>query len=380
MNVADIFQQQRRLWVRLHEKGGKFHEMPCHLTLEGYLAESSATQRSDDAGCAATCWSLCISSSAQGSDEAAGGHCADCWCSCVAAPCGRTAANEGTDPRNSCVGGTPTNASYSVLLARFARSWVDRRPEHSHRDPMGRYNVDLLFRAASELVEMKVDVIFASSSTFVEAAKQATKTIPIVFSNHADPVGLGHVESLAHPGGNIAGISMLLTELAAATRIGVLWNPATPSHRSALKSIEAAGEKLRVHVQMVPVLTADEFEAAMSTLKQSSTEAFLDVASPLTFMQRARLAESALKFSLPGMFGYRQSVEVGGLMSYAAGNTQLYRHAAVYVDKILKREKPTELPVEQAATLELVINLKTAKALGLTIPPALLARADEVIE
>jgi putative tryptophan/tyrosine transport system substrate-binding protein len=252
--------------------------------------------------------------------------------------------------------------------------------------------VDLLSRAASELVEMKVDVIFASNSTYVEAARLATNTIPIVFSNHADPVGVGHVASLAHPGGNITGISMLLTELAAkqlevlqeavagATRIGVLRNPTTPSHRPALKSIEAAGDKLRIHVQMVPVRTADEFEAAMSTMKQSSAEAFLDVASPLTFMQRARLVESALKFRLPGMFGYRQTVEAGGLMSYAADNTQLHRHAAVYVDKILKGEKPVELPVEQAAQYELVINLKTAKALGLTIPPALLARADEVIE
>ena len=197
---------------------------------------------------------------------------------------------------------------------------------------------------------------------------------------------------LAHPGGNITGLSMLLTELVAkqleilkeafvgATRIGVLWNPTTPSHEPALKSIEVAAKKLGLHVHMVPAQTADELEAAISSMRQSNVQAFLDVASPLSFAQRARLAEFALKYELPGMFGYKQSVEAGGLVSYGADIRDLHRRAAVYIDRILKGDKPADLPVQQASKYELVINLKTAKALGVTIPPPLVARADEVIE
>jgi putative tryptophan/tyrosine transport system substrate-binding protein len=284
----------------------------------------------------------------------------------------------------------PTTYTQSFLQALHDLGWIDG--QNIVIEFRWASTIDFLPKMAAELVAMEVDVIFANSSTYVEPARQATKTIPIVFANHADPVGVGHVASLAHPGGNITGVSMLLTELAAkqleilkeavvgATQIGVLWNPTTPSHRPALKSIVAAANKLGVHVQMVPAQTADEFDAAMSTMRQSNAEAFLDVASPLSFMQRARLVESALKFGLPGMFGYRQSVEAGGLMSYAANNNDLFRRAAVYVDKILKGAKPADLPVEQASEYELVINLKTAKALGLTVPPSLLARANEVIE
>ena len=240
----------------------------------------------------------------------------------------------------------PSPYTQSLLQALHDLGWIDG--QNIVIEYRWAATVDLLPNAAAELVAMKVDVIFASSSTFVEPARQATKTIPIVFANHADPVGVGHVASLAHPGGNITGVSMLLTELAAkqleilkeaivgATRIGVLWNPTTPSHRPALKSIEAASKQLGIHAQMVPARTADEFDLAMSTMKQSKADAFLDVASPLSFMQRARLAESALKFRLPGMFGYRQSVEAGGLMSYAADNIDLYRRAAVYVGHLEK--------------------------------------------
>ena len=251
--------------------------------------------------------------------------------------------------------------------------------------------VDQLPELAAELARMNVNVIVAPSSTFVEAARQATASIPIVFAVHADPVGLGHVASLARPGGNVTGLSMLLTELAAkelemmkeavphATRIGVLWNPTTPSHQRALKSIEAAGEKLRVELRMVPARTLENFEEAFSTMMQEVVEAFLVVASPLIVAQRVPLARLALKHRLPGMFPFKENVEAGGL-SYGADRDDLYRRAAAYVDKILKGVKPADLPVEQASKYQLVINLQTAKALGLEVPPTLLARVDEVIE
>jgi putative ABC transport system substrate-binding protein len=245
---------------------------------------------------------------------------------------------------------------------------------------------------AAELVHMPVDVIFAPSSTFVEAARQVTTTIPIVFAVHADPVGLGHVASLARPGGNITGMSMLLTELVAkglemmtealpqAHRIGVLWNPTTPSHARALQSVETAAEKLGLTLQMVPARSLEEFDGAFATMAQERVGGFLAVGSPLFLGQRVPLAALAFKHRLPGMFPFKEHVVAGGLMSYGADPSDLYRRAAGYVDKILKGAKPADLPVEQASKYELVINLKTAKALGLEIPPMLLARADEVIE
>jgi putative tryptophan/tyrosine transport system substrate-binding protein len=252
--------------------------------------------------------------------------------------------------------------------------------------------VDQLPELAAELVRMNVDVIFATGSVEVEPTRQATKTIPIVFATHADPVGVGHVASLARPGGNITGLSMLLTELSAkglemlteavpaATHIGVLWNPTTPSHPPALQAVEAAGQKLKVAVQRVPVATADNFEAAFASMTRERVDGFVELGSPLFFNYRARLAELALKHRLPGAFDFRELVEAGGLMSYGADINDLHRRAALYIDKILKGAKPADLPVEQASKYLLVINLKTARALGLVIPPTLLARADEVIE
>jgi putative tryptophan/tyrosine transport system substrate-binding protein len=252
--------------------------------------------------------------------------------------------------------------------------------------------VEQLPEMAAELVHMKVDIIFASSSTSVEPARQATKTIPIVFAVHADPVGVGHVASLARPGGNITGLSMLLTDLVAKEleifkealphimRIGILWNPTTPSHRTAVQAVEAVGEKLGVKLPLVPAGTVEEFDAAFSTMTRERMDGFLVVASPLSFSQRAPLAELALKYRLPGMFGSRENVEAGGLMSYGADLNDLHRRAALYVDKILKGAKPADLPVEQASKYEFVINVKTANELGLAIPESLLLRADKVIE
>jgi len=244
---------------------------------------------------------------------------------------------------------------------------------------------------AAELVRMNVDVIFAPSSTMVEPARQATKTIPIVFANHADPIGSGHVASLNRPGGNITGLSNLATDLDAkalevlkeavprATRIGVLWNPTTPSQVPGMRSIEAAGKRLGLELYLASAAVED-FDGAFASMAREDVGGAFVVPAPITIMQRARLAELALKHRLPTMFGTKENVEAGGLMSYGADRNELIRRAAVYIDKILKGTKPADLPVEQASKYQLVINLKTAKALSLEIPPTLLARADEVIE
>src|SRR5215471_13637436 len=211
--------------------------------------------------------------------------------------------------------------------------------------------VEQLPELAADLVRSKVDVIFAISSTMVEPARQATSTIPIVFATHADPVGIGHVASLAHPGGNITGLSMLLTDLVPkeleifkeavpqAMRIGVLWNPTTPSHRPAMQAVEAAGEKLGVQLLQVPARTVGDFGGAFATMTRERVDGFLVVASPLSVSQRALLAELALNHRLPGMFGTRENVEAGGLMSYAPDLRDLTRRAATYIDKILKGTK-----------------------------------------
>jgi putative ABC transport system substrate-binding protein len=256
----------------------------------------------------------------------------------------------------------------------------------------GSEKVEQLSQLAAELVDMNVNIIFAPSSTQVDAARQATKTIPIVFATHADPVGLGHVASLRRPGGNITGLSELLTELAAkeleilkesvpqATRFGVLWNPTTPSHPVALKAVETAGEKLRIELQLLAIRTLADFDGVFTTMTQRRVGGFLDLSSPISLSERAPLAELALKHRLPSIFGRKVNVLAGGLMSYGVDQNDQFRRAAVYIDKILKGDKPADLPVEQASRYELIINLKTAKVLGLDLPPTLLARAAEVIE
>jgi putative ABC transport system substrate-binding protein len=213
-----------------------------------------------------------------------------------------------------------------------------------------------------------------------------------VFALHADPVGVGHVASLARPGGNITGLSTLLTDLATkqlqilkeavpqTTRIGILWNPTTPSHGPAVPAVEAVGKELGAQLLLVPAQTVEEFDGAFSTMTRERMGGFLVLASPLSFSQRVPLAKLALKHRLPGMFGSRENVEAGGLMSYGPDYNDLHRRAALCIDKTLKVVKPADLPVEQASKYELIINLKTANAFGLAIPETLLATADEVIE
>jgi putative ABC transport system substrate-binding protein len=249
-----------------------------------------------------------------------------------------------------------------------------------------------LAEVAADLVRLKVDVIFANSSTEVEAARRVTQTVPIVFATHADPVGLGHVASLARPGGNITGLSAQLTEIVVKEleimkqalphmrRIGVVLTLTAPSHRPAAHALEAAAQQLGVQLLTVPVRTPEDLDGAFAMMARERVNGFLMVASPLSRSQRALLAELSLKHRLAGMFGVTDNVEAGGLMSYAADFGDLTRRAATYIDKILKGAKPDDLPVEQPTKYELVINLKTAKALGLTIPKSLLQRADQVIE
>jgi putative ABC transport system substrate-binding protein len=252
--------------------------------------------------------------------------------------------------------------------------------------------VDQLPKLAAELVRMNVNVIFAGSSTQVEAARQVTKTIPIVFANHADPIGTGHVVSLARPGGNATGLSMLMTELATkelellkevvpqATGVGILWNPTTPSHVPALEAVKASGQKVGVALHPVPAQTVGDFQKAFGEMERLRVDGFVILGSPLEATYRETLVEQALKHRLPGVVTNRETVEVGGLMSYGADFADLHRRSAAYIHKILNGMKPADLPVEQASKYVLLINLKAAKVLGVTIPDALLARADEVIE
>ncbi len=251
---------------------------------------------------------------------------------------------------------------------------------------------DRLPDQAGELVRLKVDVIVAPSSIYAEAAKRATSTIPIVFVSHADPIGSGHVASLARPGGNITGLALMMTETNAKglellkeavpglSRVAVLWDPATPSHKPGLNAVEVMGRALGLRLQTVAVRSATEFDSAFSAIIRERAGAVLVLSTPLFIAGARRLAELAMKHKLPTMFGPKVHAEAGGLLSFGPDRVDLFRRGAIYVDKILKGAKPADLPVQQPTKFELVINLKTAKALGLNIPQSLLIRADEVIQ
>jgi len=241
------------------------------------------------------------------------------------------------------------------------------------------------------LVGLKVDVIFAPSSTETEAARLATSTIPIIFAIHADPVGLGHVASLPWPG-NVTGLTVVQTDLTAkameilkeivphSTRLGVLWSSTAPSFRPTLQAAQTAGDRLGVEVRAVEVKTVQDFGKAFASFTGAGVGGVFVAASAFTTAQAEPLAELMLKHRLPSMFGVRDNVEAGGLMSYAPDHNDLTRRSASYIERILKGFKPADLPVEQASKYRLTINLKTAKALSIDVPPALLATADEVIE
>jgi putative ABC transport system substrate-binding protein len=245
---------------------------------------------------------------------------------------------------------------------------------------------------AEELVRLKVDVIVAPSSIYTAAAKRATSTIPIIFMSHADPLGSSHVASLARPGGNITGLSLMMTEtnvkglellketVPGISRVAVIFDPATPSHGPGLKAVKVAGPTLGLRVQSVPVRSATEYDSAFAAIVRERADAVLVLSTPLFIAGAKRLAELCLVNKLPSLFGPKHHVQEGGLMSYSPDRADLWRRGAIYVDKILRGIDPADLPVQQPTKFDLVINLKTAKLIGLTIPPTLLGRADEVIE
>jgi len=251
---------------------------------------------------------------------------------------------------------------------------------------------DRLPSLAAELVRLKPDVIVTTGTPGTLAAMQATKTIPIVTTSSGDAVQAGLVASLAKPGGNVTGLTIFGPELEGKrmellreavprlSRVAVLWNSANPAITSVFKQTQIAAQKLRVTLQpVVEVRRVEDLELAFATIAGARPQALIVLVDRLLLAHRKRIVDFAASRRLPAMYGYRDYVADGGLMSYAPSNTDLHRGAAVYVDKILKGANPANLPVQQPAKLELVINLKTAKALGLTIPQSLLRRADEVI-
>jgi putative ABC transport system substrate-binding protein len=241
---------------------------------------------------------------------------------------------------------------------------------------------------AAELVRLKPDVIVADGTVAIRAAMQATSTIPIVMANSADAVGIGLITSLRRPGGNVTGVTIMLAEMSAkrlqllkeavpnVSRVAVLWNPALLWHPAMVKEVEAAAPSLRL--QLIAVRSRDDIENAFAEIASARVEA-LFVSEMMTPTARRQLVDFAATNRLPTMFTNRDYVAAGGLMSYAPNFSEGFRHAATYVDKILKGAKPADLPVEQSVKFELVINLKTAKTLGLTMPPIILVQADEVI-
>ena len=251
---------------------------------------------------------------------------------------------------------------------------------------------DQLPMLAAELVRLKVDLIVTSTTPAALAAKQATTTIPIVMGFAADPVGSGIVASLARPGGNITGwtgqgfelrakyLELLKEAVPAAIRVGVLWNPANPNHGPSVKLVEAAAQKLKVELHPVGAQDPKAIESAFSTLVGKRAQGLVVFLDGMFIAQTPLIIALAARSRLPAMYGSRREAEAGGLMAYGANLSDMYRRGAFFVDKILKGAKPADLPVEQPTKFEFVINLKTAKALGLTIPQSLLQRADEIIQ
>jgi putative ABC transport system substrate-binding protein len=244
---------------------------------------------------------------------------------------------------------------------------------------------------AAELVRLKVDVLLVGPTPAALAAKDATTTIPIVMAGVGDPVGSGLVASLARPGGHVTGVSVLQPEvvgkqleflkavLPTVSRVAVLRNPAHPAHALLVRAADVAAQALGVQLHLVEARGPDAFDRAFAAMTSAHAGALLVLGDPMFGLHRSRLAELAVTSHLPTVHNDRALVEAGGLLCYGASHPDMYRCAATYVDKILKGAKPADLPVEQPTKFELVINLKAAQALGLTIPPALLFQADEVI-
>jgi putative ABC transport system substrate-binding protein len=259
-----------------------------------------------------------------------------------------------------------------------------------YRNPEGR--TDLRSKFAAELVHLKVDVIVATATNAALAARQATKTIPIVMTS-SDPVGTGLVTSLAQPGGNVTGTTSLSADLGGKrlellkevvpnlSRVAALWRPAAKGNQPQMKEIEVAARPLQIQLLRVGIEGANDLENAFSTrMTRERADALITMSGPWGRTHAGRIVELAASHRLPAIYPERSFVEVGGLMSYGTDRNDQLRKVAVYIDKILKGAKPADLPVEQPTAFELVINLKTAKQIGVTIPPAVLMEADRVIK
>jgi putative ABC transport system substrate-binding protein len=263
-----------------------------------------------------------------------------------------------------------------VLLIRYGEAKAERVSE-----------------LALELASLKVDVLVVTTDPTAVAARRATRTIPIVMAASADPVGTGFVTSLAHPGGNVTGLTMISPELSAkrlellreaasgVSRLAFLWNPDVRGALLSFQETEKAAGALRLSVQSVEVARAEDIEGAFAVMTEQRAQALIvDGPNPVVFSNREKIVSLAERNRLPSLYPIREYVDAGGLISYGPSITDLFRRAAVYVDRILKGAKPSDLPIERPAKFELVVNLKTAKALGLKIPQSLLLRADQVID
>jgi len=312
----------------------------------------------------------------------------------LAAPLTAETQPAGKSYRISFLALTPGEDTTSVkaLVERLHElSYIEgRNMTFEYRSAEGR--PERLPQLAMELVRAGPDVLIAGFGTLTaQAAKAATTTIPIVFTTVGDPVGAGVVASLARPGGNATGLSglteiggkrlELLRELIPRKQVvAVLMNPDTPFTRLALKEIKTAAEAERIRLEVLEARTPDQVSAGFEAAIKAGAGGLLVLEDPLMYDLRRQISDLAAKFRLPAVYTYRDYAQAGGLMSYGTDRRQIYRRAAEYVDKILKGAKAADLPVEQPTKFELIINLKTAKALGLTIPPSLLARADQLIE
>jgi putative ABC transport system substrate-binding protein len=251
--------------------------------------------------------------------------------------------------------------------------------------------LDRLAGLAAELVRLNADVIVVGSTEAAHAAKRASSTIPIVLAIVPDPVASGLVNSLARPGGNITGISSMSSELVAKrlellreampriSRVGVIWNPAIPGHTKSIEELKTVALSLSIKLHFVGVRTPEDFGAGFKAIRQADAQALYLIEDALFFAHRTTLGALALSNRLPGIYWTREFADAGGLMSYGMSYEDLARRSARYVDKILKGAKPADLPIEQPTRLELVVNMRTAKALGLSIPESVLVRADEVV-
>jgi putative ABC transport system substrate-binding protein len=257
----------------------------------------------------------------------------------------------------------------------------------------GRYyeeRIERLPALAAELVRLPVDVIVAGAAPAPETAKRATSMIPIVMANHGDPVGSGLVASFARPGENVTGLSMANVELFGKrlqllkealprlSRVAVLSNPNNPQNALELRAVEGAAQSLQVQVQILEARAPSEFAGVFSAATKGRADALMVLGGSMFFAERVRLAELAAKSRLPAMYVVREYAEVGGLMAYGVNLRESFRRAATYVDKILRGAKPGDLPVEQPTKFDVVVNLRTAKALGVSIPPAVLVRAETI--